>query len=252
VAIFADGSVKYCDVASGKVTREVSAAPADEWASAVISPDGRSAAITDGTPIIRLWDIGSGKIDCLTGGTRGAAAAAFSPDGQTLISGGLAGFIDIWDVPRRQAVASIPAHSARVVSVAISPDGTLAASGSTDNTIKLWNLKAKRWLATLKGHKRPVWVLAFSPDGQTLASGSGDHSVRLWNVSLHREAAILRMFTGSNPGVPEEINSLSFSPDGNTLGAVTKRGMLTLFRAAAVAEVARRPDAVGVGRSAGR
>jgi WD40 repeat protein len=244
VAIFADGSVKYCDVATGKVAREGPKAPSGEWNSVVISPDGRSAAITDGTPIIQVWDIASGKIDLLSGGTRVGGAVAFSPDGHTLISGGLAGVIDIWDVARRQCVASIAAHSARVVSLGISPDGTMAASGSTDTTIKLWNLKTSRWLATLKGHKRPVWVLAFSPDGQTLASGSGDHTVRLWNLSARREVAILRIFTGSNLGVPEEIGFLNFSPDGNTLAAVTKRGTLRLFRAATRDEVALRPDSV--------
>jgi len=242
MATFADGSVKYCDVAAGKVTREGPKVPSGEWRSAVVSPDGRSAAITDGTPTIQLWDIASGKIDLLTGSAHPAAAVAFSPDCHTLISGGLVGVIDVWNVPRRQCLASIAAHSARVVSLAISPDGTIAASGSTDTTIKLWNLKTSRWLATLKGHKRPVWVLAFSPDGQTLASGSGDHSVRLWNLSLRREAAIFRIFTSSNPGVPEEIRSLNFSPDGNTLGAVTHAGNLKLFRAATLDEVALRPD----------
>jgi WD40 repeat protein len=239
-AIFADGSVKYCDVATGRVTREGPKLPSGEWTSVVVSPDRRSAAITDNTPIIRLWDMVSGKIDLLTGGTRAATAVAFSPDGHTLIGGGLAGVLDIWDVDRTQWVAPIAAHSARVVSVAISPDGTMAASGSTDTTIKLWNLKTGRWLATLKGHKRPVWVLTFSPDGQTLASGSGDHTVRLWNVSLRREVAILRI--GSNPGVPGEIGFLNFSPDGNTLGAVTKGGILKLFRAATINEMALRPD----------
>jgi WD40 repeat protein len=208
----------------------------------VISPDGRTAALTDQTPTIQLCDIASGRIDPLTGSTRPATVVAFSPDGHTLIGAGMAGVIDIWDLARRQCVASIAAHSVRVVSLAISPDGTVAASGSTDTTIKLWNLKTSQCLATLKGHKRPVWVLAFSPDGQTLASGSGDHSVRLWNVSLRREVAILRIFTTGDLGVAEEIRSLNFSPDGNTLAAVTHRGLLKLFRAATLDELARRPD----------
>jgi hypothetical protein len=61
-------------------------------------------------------------------------------------------------------------------------------------------------------------------------------------VSVHREVAILRIFTSSNLGVPEEIDSLNFSPDGNNLAAVTKRGILKLFRAAPPDEVALRPD----------
>jgi WD40 repeat protein len=252
VARFADGSLKYCDVATGKVMREGPKAPSGEWTSVVVSPDGRIAALTDTTPIIRLWDIVSGKIDLLTGRTRPASVLAFSPDGHTLISGDSAGIISIWDVARGQCVASIAAHSARVVSVAISPDSTTAASGSTDTTIKLWNLKTGRCLATLKGHKRPVWVLSFSPEGQTLASGSGDHTVRLWNVSLRREVAILRVFTGSNLGVSEEIGSLHFSPDGNTLAAVTHRGILKLFRAATLDEVALRAGASPVERQATR
>jgi eukaryotic-like serine/threonine-protein kinase len=242
VATFADGSVKYCDVTTGKVTREAPKAPSGERTSVLISPDGRTAAITDSTPIIQLWDIASGNINLLTSRTRPATVLAFSHDCHTLISGGLEGVLNIWDVARKQCMASIAAHSARIVSLAISPDGTIAASGSTDGTIKFWNLKTSRWLATLKGHKRPVWVLAFSPDGQTLASGSGDHSVRLWNVSLRREASILRIFIGTNPGVAQEINSLVFSPDGNTLAAVTTRGALKMFRAATLDEVALRPN----------
>jgi WD40 repeat protein len=244
LARLGDGSVKCFDVATGIVTRELSTPPSGEWKSVVISPNGRSAAITDGTPIIRLWDMVSGETKLLTGFTQEAGALAFSPDGHTLINGGgLAGVIDIWDVARRQRVESIAAHSGRVVSVAISPDGTLAASGSTDGTIKLWRLKTSRWLATLKGHRRPVWSLAFSPDGKTLVSGSGDRTVRLWNVSLRREAAILRLFGSSYPPLAEEIRPLTFSPDGNNIAGVTQAGRLILLRAATLDEVTSRVGA---------
>jgi hypothetical protein len=36
---------------------------------------------------------------------------------------------------------------------------------------------------------------------------------------------------------------MSSSPDGNNLAAVTHRGILKLFRAATLDEMARRPDA---------
>ena len=204
------------------------------------SPDLRSAAIADATPCIQVWDIATGKIALLMDHSREAAAHAFSIGRHTLISSGLPGALDIWDVAGRRCVASIPAHSSQVNCVAISPDGMIAASGSTDNTIKLWSLKKGSWLATLKGHKRPVWALAFSLDGKTLASGSGDHSVRLWNVSLRREVAILRGFTNRHPMSPMRLG-LNFSPDGSDLAVVTQRGDLLLYRAATLDEVARRP-----------
>jgi len=245
LARLVDGTVKGFDVATGIVTRDLPTPPSREWNYVITSPDGRSAAITDGTPTIQLWDTVSGEINLLTNLTRKPEVLAFSPDGNTLIdAGGLEGEIDIWDVTRRQCVESIAAHSGRVVSVAISPDGTLAASGSIDGTIKLWNLKTSRWLATLKGHRRPVWTLAFSPDGKTLVSGSGDRTVRLWNVSLRREAAILRLFDGSYSRLAEEIRPLTFSPDGNNVAGVTQDGRLILLRAATLDEVALRPGAV--------
>jgi WD40 repeat protein len=253
LARLGDGSVKGFDVATGIVTRELPTPPSGEWNSVIISPNGRSAAITDGTPTIQLWDMVSGETNSLTGLTQKVGALAFSPDGHTLISGGgLAGGLNFWDVARRQCVESIAAHSGRVVSAAISPDGTTVATGSTDNTIKLWNLKTSRWLATLKGHRRPVWSVAFSPDGKTLVSGSGDRTVRLWNVSLRREAAILRLFGSSDSRLAEEIRPLTFSPDGNNVAGVTQAGRLILLRAATLDEVTSRVGAPPVERQATR
>jgi WD40 repeat protein len=235
-----DGTVKCFDVATGTVTRELPKAPSGEWNSVVISPDGRTAAIGDNTPVIRLWDMRSGKIESLTGQTRKAADLAFSPDGHTLVSAVSDGFIDFWDMARRQCVASVPAHAERVLCVAVSPNSAMAASGGSDNTVKLWDMKTKKLLVALNGHKRPVWTLAFSPDGKTLASGSGDHTIRLWNISFFREVAVLRRFTSSRSRLPDEIRPLNFSPDGNTLAALTHTGDVLLFRAAALDEAASR------------
>ena len=42
----------------------------------------------------------------------------------------------------------------------------------------------------------------------------------------------------------DEIRPMNSSPDGNTLAAVTHRGILKLFRAATLDEVALGPDSV--------
>ena len=242
LAKFGDGSVKYCEVATGKVIQESPKLPAAAWECVAISPDQQYGAINDFTPIIKLWGIAAGTNYSLTGHRGEARVVSFSPDGQTFINGGKDGMIDIWDVRRRQYLASIAAHDEQVFGIAISPVGAVLASSSTDNTIKLWNLNTRSCLAILNGHKRPVWALAFSPDGRTLASGSGDRTIRLWNVSLRREVAVLRGFARGKSTFFETLRTLTFSPDGNALAAVNHGGDLILFRAASPEEVAARVE----------
>jgi eukaryotic-like serine/threonine-protein kinase len=246
---FGDGTNKCCDVATGRLTPAV-AVPSIYQTSEVRSPGKGSAAIAEDIPMAQLWEIASGKLDLVTGQTQTVMAVTLCPDRHAMISGNLDGTIAFWDLLRRQCVASVAAHSGQVVNLAVSPDGTIAASGSTDCTLKLWNLKTRSWLATLNGHKRPVWALAFSPDSKTLASGSADHSIRFWNVGFRREVAVLRPFSGTRPGVHEEIRALNFSPDGNALAAVTGGGELLLLRAATLDEVTSREGASPVGRHA--
>ena len=240
VVEFEDGTNRCCDVATGKLTPAGAVAPPGFRSSGVRSPGNGSAAIAVDIPIDQLWDMASGQIDLVTGQTQTVTGVTLSPDHHTMISGGVDGTIAFWDVVRKQCVDSIVAHFGRIVSLAISPDGKVAASGSTDCTIKLWNLKTRGCLATLKGHKRPAFGLAFSPDCKTLASGSADHSIRFWNLSFRREVAVLRPFAGTHQGVREEIRSLTFSPDGNILAAVTGGGELLLLRAATLEEAMSR------------
>ena len=115
----------------------------------------------------------------LTGHRDSVLSVAFSPDGQTLASGGLKD-IRLWNLATGKELRTIWGHRDAVLSVAFSPDGQTLASGSLDETIKLWNLATGKELRTLSGHTSLVDSVAFSPDGQTLASGSSDNTIKLW------------------------------------------------------------------------
>ena len=99
-------------------------------------------------------------------------SVAFSPDGNTVVSGSFDITIKLWDVSTGVALQTWTGHTYYVTSVAFSPDGNTVVSGSSDNTIKLWNVSSGVVLQTWTGHTSNVNSVAFSPDGNTVVSGS--------------------------------------------------------------------------------
>ena len=93
--------------------------------------------------------------------------------------------------------------------IAYSPDGTrLAVAGSIG--IWLYDVQTGEELDLLTGHTD--WVKrVVSPDGNT-PSGSWDETVRLWDARTGRH---LRTLTGHT----DSVESVSYSPDGNTLAS---------------------------------
>ena len=151
-------------------------------------------------------------LQTLTGHSELVYSVAYSPDGQTLASGGDDKTIKLWKVKTGNLLQTLTGHSYSVNSVAYSPDGQTLASGSGDNTIKLWDVKTGNLLQTLNGHSKWVYSVAYSPDGQTLASGSADNTIKLWNV---KTGNLLQTLNGHSSWV----YSVAYSPDGQTLAS---------------------------------
>lgn len=191
-------SVSLCDVATGRESARLLDHQGPIW-SLDFSPDGRLLAaatgkvpaMTEPTEVersgeIRLWDLsGSQPVPRtdLIGHGFGIISVAFSPDGDSLATGGFDRAVKLWSVASGRAWATLDGHEGWVAAVAFSPDGTLLATGSHDQTIKLWNAATGQELTTLRGHSGNVYSVAFSPDGLRLASGSLDGTVRIWDTA---------------------------------------------------------------------
>jgi len=97
-------------------------------------------------------------------------------------------------------------------SAAFAPDMSAIASAAGNNKdfdIRLWGLTIGSPVGGMQGHTGIVWQIAFSPDGLWLASVSKDKTVRIWDWRTGTQLHLLNM--------PDEVSSVAFSPDGQTL-----------------------------------
>jgi len=67
--------------------------------------------------------VGCSNKNAVQGTTMPQLTLAFSPDGQTLASGGEDQTIKLWDVETQQCHRTLLGHTAMVQSIAFSPDG---------------------------------------------------------------------------------------------------------------------------------
>lgn len=149
---------------------------------------------------------------------------AFTPDSQTLISGGSDndGIIRLWNTTtgKRRGIIN-RAHQTAIESVVISPDGQTLASGGDDNTINLWNLKNNKFTRSFVGHTSNVLSLAVTPNGKVLVSGALD-GIRMWDLLQQRPLATLTRFDNL-------IYTVAISPDGQTLASGDNIGVVKLW-----------------------
>ena len=173
-----------------------------------------------------------GLLRTLDGQCGNVASLAFSPDGTTLISGGVDGSIRVWRLSvgalwtklqegvRRLQFENSPVA---IVSLTFSPEGTLLASSARilPQQLRVWRTSDWTLLKTLE-HPGPITSAAFSPDGALVASRAWDHLVRLWRTS---DGTLLRSLEH-----PEPITSVAFSPDGALVASGARDLVVRLWR----------------------
>ena len=116
------------------------------------SPDSKTLAVAtrssdskdDG--LLQLWNPRRGVHKATLEGHRqiygratGLHSVAYSPNGDTLASGGGNHTVRLWDAATGAPKQILEGHTDQVRSVAYSPDGSLLASGGQDGTILLWH-----------------------------------------------------------------------------------------------------------------
>ena len=90
----------------------------------------------------------------LTGHTDYILSAAFSPDGQRVVTASRDGTARVWDARTGHALATLQGHTDIVWSAVFSPDGQRVVTASADETARVWDARTGQAVATLQGHTR--------------------------------------------------------------------------------------------------
>jgi WD40 repeat protein len=152
-------------------------------------------------------------------------AAAFSPDGCTVVFGADDG-IHVWDTATGTQRMTINGHSDMVTALAFSRDGQFLVSGSEDKTIMVWNFTAGAQQPdyVLKGHHRMVSSVAFSPDAKLVVSTSDDGTMRVWSGAVSVDESVME-------GHTRAVRTIAFSHDGRHIASGSEDSTILVWDA---------------------
>ncbi|CAH0718178.1 unnamed protein product, partial [Brenthis ino] len=205
-----------------RAARPVAALPHGEVVCAVaLSLAGAARhAYTGGKGCVKLWDITNpgapatleplSQLDCLQRDNY-IRSVKLLPDGRTLLVGGEASNLSIWDLsaPTPRMRAELTSSAPACYALAISPDSKVCFSCCSDGNIAVWDLHNQTLVRQFQGHTDGASCIDISPDGTRLWTGGLDNTVRSWDL---REGRQLHQHDFSS-----QIFSLGYCPTGSWL-----------------------------------
>lgn len=183
-----DGSLRIWDIPSRKVVRTITPISLAKLKTCTFSPDGKMIAYggSEGLIFVTEWQNPTALISILFGhGNAGQnieiRTVAITPDGKSLVSGGVDKTIRIWDIEQQSVKSILFAHNDAVSCVRISHDGSKILSGSEDNTVRQWSMATGLELHSELTISGMVSSVDYSQTGDTLlATESSTGAISVW------------------------------------------------------------------------
>ncbi|HCX29960.1 MAG TPA: hypothetical protein DHU55_09370, partial [Blastocatellia bacterium] len=228
------GEISLWDTATGNKLRDLTSSPMANLSQMMngINPGqlgnmkpGKSGSMPQMPDMNAIAGMMTNMMGSMSAGTlgRSVTSVTFSPDGQTLATGGvesksnfdLAALMNPAAGQKSQKKNSKPPDPEEMMK-----NMKVEAIGQ----VTLWDVASGREIGALKGHGKGVTQVAFSRDGRLLASSSTDNTIKIWDVAARRE---LRTLSGHTAN----IDSIDFSPDSHLLASASDDGGTFLWDA---------------------
>jgi formylglycine-generating enzyme required for sulfatase activity len=140
----------------------------------VAHPDGK----------IDVWTIGADQPDLtLDGHPDGVRSLAFSPDAQTLLSGGADNLIHLWDVTNGDLIRTFEGHHSAVRQISFFPEGNAFASVA-DDALRIWHTFSGTQIHVEPQDAADIRMLAVAPIAPIVYLGYKDGSLFSWNIEI--------------------------------------------------------------------
>ncbi len=179
------------------------------------SPDGKKLAAggshsgDDG--FVTLWDTESRIGSNVMKQDNPVTAVAFAPDGKTIVSAGLAGTVQCWDLAAGKERFKLSGQvMAYFSTIGITSSGDRLVTAHKDRTIRLWDLTTGREVGRIGPQEGVILCFALSPDDRLLAVADKEGNVLLRELMTGR--VLTRLVGHQGP-----VWSVAFSPDGRLL-----------------------------------
>jgi len=197
--------------------RQINALPHGDVVCAVTMSNPTKYVYTGGKGCVKVWDISQpgskspvSQLDCLQRDNY-IRSIKLLPDGRTLVVGGEASTLSIWDLaaPTPRIKAELTSSAPACYALAISPDSKVCFSCCSDGNIGVWDLHNQTLVRQFQGHTDGASCIDISADGTKLWTGGLDNTVRSWDL---REGRQLQQHDFSS-----QIFCLGYCPTGDWL-----------------------------------